>query len=78
MRAKYPQLGLRYCSRLRRDQVTKTIRSIVSSNSILIRIHFQHILRPVRIVSSDSRATAHPYCLRIKTAAGTSGRRTTL
>jgi uncharacterized phage protein gp47/JayE len=47
---------LRDGSRLRRDQVPQTIRRIVAAHPILIRIHLQHILRPIRIVLQRRQA----------------------
>ncbi len=44
------QLALRRCSRLRLDLITQTVGGIVAANTILIGIHFQNILRPIRIV----------------------------
>ena len=37
-------------SALRRDQIAQTVRSIVSANPILIGVHSQNVLRPIRIV----------------------------
>jgi hypothetical protein len=34
----------------RGDQITQTIRRIITANTILIGIHLEHILRPIRIV----------------------------
>ena len=45
-----PQLPLRHYARFRRDQVTQTIRRIIPAYTILIGIHLEHILRPIRIV----------------------------
>jgi hypothetical protein len=47
---KSSQLPLRHCSRLRRDEVAQTIRGIIPANTILIRIHLEHILRPIRVM----------------------------
>ncbi len=51
-----PQLPLRHCSRLRRHQVAQTVRGIVAANTILIGVHFEHILRPIRIVLQRRQA----------------------
>jgi hypothetical protein len=32
------------------DKVAKTIRRIIPANPIIIRVHFQHVFRPVRVV----------------------------
>jgi hypothetical protein len=41
---------LRNDPRLRRDQVPEAVGCIVSADTILITIHFQNILRPIRIM----------------------------
>jgi hypothetical protein len=45
-----PQLALHDSPRFRWHQVTRTIRTIVPANTILIGIHFQNIFRAIRIV----------------------------
>ena len=45
-----PQLPLRHLALPRRHQIPQTIRRIIAANTILIGIHLQHILRPIRIV----------------------------
>jgi hypothetical protein len=44
------QLALRYDTRLRRNQITQTIRRIIDANTVLIGVHFHHVLKPIRIV----------------------------
>jgi len=45
-----PQLPLRHYPSFRRHQIPQTIRRIIAASTILIGIHLQHILRPIRIV----------------------------
>jgi hypothetical protein len=45
-----PQLPLRDRARLRRHQVPESIRWVIAPDAILIGIHLEHILGPIRIV----------------------------
>jgi hypothetical protein len=47
-------------SRLRRDQITQAVRSVIAPNTILIRIHLEHILRPIRIVLQRRQSFHQP------------------
>ncbi len=48
------QLPLRYCSRLRRDQVSETIRSIIPSVPILILLENGTILTGEQLVAAQN------------------------
>jgi len=48
------------CPRLCRDQIPNTIRRIIAPNAIIIHVHFQNILRPVRIVLQRRQAFHEP------------------
>jgi hypothetical protein len=50
LRSQSAQLPLRHTSRLRRHQIPQRVSRVIAAHPILIRIHFQDVLWPIRIV----------------------------
>ena len=55
-----PQLPLHHRPRLRRHQIPERIRRIIAADAILVGIHLQHILRPIRIVLQRRQTFQQP------------------
>ncbi len=53
-------LPLHHCPRLSRDQIPQRVRGIVSADAIFARVHFQNILRAIRVMLQRRQALHQP------------------